>query len=321
MMERNESIDIIKGVLIILVLLGHSISLVYGESCVDNIVFKIIYSFHMPLFVFVSGYLFQKSLQKKFKDLLGQKIKRLIVPLLTASTILVIINWFSKSNFIFNTKDLKTIVLNVHRIYTTYWFLICVFVLSLIAYIYCHARIGLRICILLLWVGLFLIYDLLPFYPLKNCQILRLSLIFCLGFVLGNTRALQDKLKGSKVLLCIIAILCGIILVVCIIIYGNNFFTYPEFIRSVFGICCSFFALLIIQLLVQFVDIPLIKKVFVSWGQKTLEFYVLHIVIMKILQWNIAFEKSVVLTVMVFLLYIVVCIGCVFIRDIILPKF
>lgn len=58
MAERNRTIDSLKGFAIILVVLGHVIQTIYSPNEYDkNFVFKIIYSFHMPLFIFISGYL------------------------------------------------------------------------------------------------------------------------------------------------------------------------------------------------------------------------------------------------------------------------
>lgn len=53
--KRSTSVDLLKGYAIILVVLGHALQ--YNINNFDNnIVFRIIYSFHMPLFMFASGY-------------------------------------------------------------------------------------------------------------------------------------------------------------------------------------------------------------------------------------------------------------------------
>lgn len=55
MTGRDNRIDSIKGLLILLVIMGHIIgSCGYGEVCWD--VWEIIYVFHMPLFILISGY-------------------------------------------------------------------------------------------------------------------------------------------------------------------------------------------------------------------------------------------------------------------------
>lgn len=53
-MQRDLTIDTLKGFLIILVILGHLIGSlnVYGGDKIWNF----IYTFHMPLFVLISGY-------------------------------------------------------------------------------------------------------------------------------------------------------------------------------------------------------------------------------------------------------------------------
>lgn len=86
--QRNLYIDVLKAITIILVVLGHAIqygagmdNLVYG-GFFYNPVFAFIYSFHMPLFMLISGYLFSCSCkQKSCTKLLFSKIKQLLIPL------------------------------------------------------------------------------------------------------------------------------------------------------------------------------------------------------------------------------------------------
>ena len=49
--------DSLKGWLILLVILGHSMQGVLGDSCQDNHLWNIIYSFHIPAFMALSGFL------------------------------------------------------------------------------------------------------------------------------------------------------------------------------------------------------------------------------------------------------------------------
>lgn len=58
--ERIALFDNIKGILIILVVLGHIAHPIHNENPVLSAVFDTIYLFHMPLFVFMSG-LFAKG--------------------------------------------------------------------------------------------------------------------------------------------------------------------------------------------------------------------------------------------------------------------
>ncbi len=78
MKKRIKWIDICKGFLIVLVVLGHVIAS-YNNSGISNIIyetiFSVIYSFHMATFVFISGYLCTINKEKSVKN---QVLKRII---------------------------------------------------------------------------------------------------------------------------------------------------------------------------------------------------------------------------------------------------
>ncbi len=63
--KRIEWIDVLKGIGIILVILGHT-----------HVLFRTyIFSFHMPLFFFISGYLFTIDRYKNFAEFACKKVK------------------------------------------------------------------------------------------------------------------------------------------------------------------------------------------------------------------------------------------------------
>lgn len=81
MMRRIEWVDISKGIAIILVIIGHTISL-------DGVGFKIIYSFHMPFFFLMSGYLYKEN--KSAVNIIKTGIRRLIIPYIITSISIII---------------------------------------------------------------------------------------------------------------------------------------------------------------------------------------------------------------------------------------
>lgn len=158
---RNDFLDSLKGLAIILVVWGHSIQYVKkdGVSFFDNPLFIIIYSFHMPFFMIISGYLFNHSLHRYSGWLLSlKKTKQLLIPA---------VSWFLIESFLvginsqFSNLLYGSVFLNIKNILygSTYflWFLSSLFALS-IAYIICYSinkKMGMFISVLAFMLLLF----------------------------------------------------------------------------------------------------------------------------------------------------------------------
>ena len=93
--KRMAYIDSIKGFAIFLVVMGHAIawqfedfySVLESDEMLPLFWWKVIYAFHMPLFMFVSGYLFPRRFTG-FKDLqsyLFRKVYSLAIPYIVCS--------------------------------------------------------------------------------------------------------------------------------------------------------------------------------------------------------------------------------------------
>jgi fucose 4-O-acetylase-like acetyltransferase len=93
--KRNHHIDALKGVAIILVVLGHSVQ-VNDANFDNNLLFRIIYSFHMPMFMFLSGYILLAQLGHSFLGYLKKNAIRLLVPFLVWYFVSYIIICFQK---------------------------------------------------------------------------------------------------------------------------------------------------------------------------------------------------------------------------------
>lgn len=93
--QRLTSIDITRALAIILVVIGHWMPSSAPEGWVA---FRDwIYTFHMPLFLFVSGYIFARS-EKPYCSLIISKIRRLMVPYLSTSVIIITIKLLTQSD-------------------------------------------------------------------------------------------------------------------------------------------------------------------------------------------------------------------------------
>ena len=88
--DERGYINFLRGLAIFLMLWGHSIQFAsVGQiDYFENVVFKVIYSFHMPLFMMISGYLFYYSAEKRdFLELFEYKGKSLMYSILMGSVL------------------------------------------------------------------------------------------------------------------------------------------------------------------------------------------------------------------------------------------
>lgn len=87
---RLATLDIARILCIILVVIGH-----YDPSDAPahyTNMLKVIYTFHMPVFLFISGYLYIITMKDiSFKNFIVKKIKRLAIPYLVTSAIIITI--------------------------------------------------------------------------------------------------------------------------------------------------------------------------------------------------------------------------------------
>ena len=91
--ERDKTIDIIRGILICLVVIGHVVD---SQSKIH----QYIYSFHMPCFFLISGYLNRNSLTIEEKNYLKKIITRYIRPYFIYSTIFLVLTGMNFKNAI-----------------------------------------------------------------------------------------------------------------------------------------------------------------------------------------------------------------------------
>lgn len=138
MKKRDKTIDIAKAIGIICVVLGHT-QFRYSQ---------LLYQFHLPLFFFLSGAVFNLDKYKNLKTLILKKIKTLYLPFIKFEIIFLILhNFFTKLNFytaasnVILQYDLKHFLINLIKILTMgggeqlagpLWFLISSFEITII---------------------------------------------------------------------------------------------------------------------------------------------------------------------------------------------
>lgn len=191
MKQRVQWIDTIKGIGMLLVILGHFMN--------NNIFLKTLYIFHIPLFFIVSGYLF--NCDKGIKDFLLSKLRRLVLPYFSLGipiTIAQVIFWQEK----FWIDGVIHYI--VQRKYTAMWFLACLIIVNILAFILLKISdknwIILTLSLLLCLCGYIFTYILgreanLPWNINTACVA---CLYFMIGYVLKKTDFISTVITYKK---------------------------------------------------------------------------------------------------------------------------
>lgn len=132
--ERIVWIDIAKAFGIYLVVLGHSLQ---QDMPIENGLRNYIYIFHMPLFFFISGYLFKLS--NDFKAYLQKNTYSLLVPYVFLNVVAFFL-WLPV--YVYGNHDIWEKVFNFfvgdsHSPAGPAWFLLCLFWVRICAYWLC----------------------------------------------------------------------------------------------------------------------------------------------------------------------------------------
>ena len=125
MKGRIEYLDLVKLFTIYLVILGHVIAMMVNGYSVGERLYAYIYSFHMPLFMLLSGYFVGGSTLKKGAwEFLLKKSRHLLLPAVTCTVIVCIYQYYYRG-----TRDFRDELIG------NSWFLKTLFVYYVLFYI------------------------------------------------------------------------------------------------------------------------------------------------------------------------------------------
>ena len=138
--DRDAFLDIAKGLAIILVVVGHVVQ-GSSESFDDLLWFRVIYSFHMPLFVFLSGAVAAIAFQSNtIQGGFGSAIKRAKTKISKASIRLLLpfVAWCVINQLFYHHSDsiLSALILAFRRPDTALWFLLAIFYCIVLASVF-----------------------------------------------------------------------------------------------------------------------------------------------------------------------------------------
>lgn len=277
-MERLVHIDILKGIAIIMVVMGHMF--VPYTSYLDSSVNQLIYSVHMPLFFFLSGYVFHLKLYGKFEVIrtICKRTLTLLLPFLSFSALYCFAYSLSYGNMIVNNE-----------MHNGYWFTLVLWEIILISILFellLGARKTLRndaivnsvVIILFLFVAK---QELIP-EPIRTIlstdKVAKFYMFFQFGKFVGSYGSVKKLFQNKWVYLlgfvCYFYIFCK---------YGYNL----QFV-NIYSFILPFCGIILISNVVEQNVHKLNYKGFLQYiGRNSLEIYLIHFFLLSTIPGNI----------------------------------
>ena len=267
---REFKYDNIRALLILLVVFAHLLEQFSGSA--RNITYTVIYTFHMPCFIFITGY-FARFDQKKF-------LKRLVLPYVIFQPLYLLFGYFV-------THTLKTFTFQFSTPYWILWYFFTVICYYLLLPVIKTSKpktalIVLGVCVVLaIGAGfdksigrVFSLSRTIVFFP-----------FFAAGYyfknIFQNEKVIENREKAKKIAVCIstFVVVFGSTLAVVLkvpkkILYGSYSYSAAQsnaFIRTLLFIVAAAWIVVLLYAIPN-KRIPLVS----SLGKSTLPVFLLH---------------------------------------------
>lgn len=246
----------LRAIGIFLVVLGHSFP--YIDDINLNFykyIHSLIYSFHMPLFIMISGFFAHKILNidslSQYKEFISSKFKKLMIPYFTISLITIpikfILNKFSERSIVLSDVLIDIVFYPWNNPIIFFWFIYVLFII----FIFSPLVVKLNKYFVL---TVFLILSILP---IKNIEILgistliKYSIFFFIGlylrdfYIKNRDRILNFKLNKFNFIS--LVLLPSIVFILNINLYlttetllSSLILNCSQFLKSLLGIYITF---------------------------------------------------------------------------------
>lgn len=279
-LKRVQWVDVLKGLLILLVILGHTTA--------NNHIKNYISTFYMPCFFILSGWFMKKN--GNIANLVKKRVKSILLPYIFFSLIWIIFCFLKKliieSDFnLF--KALLSIILpysgslggNVYIL----WFLPCLFFSQIIVSLIVYDRRFLRLSGIIIWLICLVLGILIEPYCSLLYAISIASIFVFLGFIIHNF--ILEKLNSKSKLNYVLSILISLVLnIVCFIVNVYYFNNNLDFSAGLFGVLPiylvgalsgSLFLILSFSKMQSFKSLEYV-------GKNSLVYYALHYIVLSV---------------------------------------
>lgn len=302
-----EDVNIAKGIAMLLVILGHS-PIVYPIDLQQIFwcrwLVDVIYSFHMPCFFLLSGFLFANTTAQGHKNIIN-KVRRILVPYFCFSILILGIKYIIPSLVNRKVDSIGTYIDKILFYGGEYWF---VYVLFFIFFIFEYLRYFLNKKILAYWLLLLLIIvyvsGIVPFASnlFLNGIIVYYSFFFVFGYIFYSQYQWFKKWISKD---CIYYSLCFLFGVTNILLIHDleKILLLKNYILPIIG---TFFCWSLSMRVLDFVQL---RKIFGYLGKYSLQFYLFNgfalTFVRSLLVSYLNISNSVILVILIFSLCVV----------------
>ena len=303
-MARDLRIDSLKGFLIILVLLGHVIVAVDNLNVINHAVMGLIYVFHMPLFILISGYVTKNPAEQTPRQM-WSRVGNIFITLVIFHLLSVLRRYFQDDTY-------NPIIFSFP--YGVLWYLMCLIYWRIM--LYYTPKWLLNRPVLNLAIAL-LISILCGLSHLYNFFAIQRGLNFYFFFLLGyyfKQGAVNTKWWNFNVLHIAVAVIllpiifwlfqrCGNIM------NGADHYTLVDIPQKVMILSCS-----LAMCLLVFNKMPEVKML-THIGKDSLFYYLYHIHIIRLCLGPLLREYSMPRTLPFVILYTLAILGIVYLMS------
>lgn len=280
--KRSNLVDLIKGIAIVLVIYGHVLQY-FTAKLLDFFeipMFKFTYSFHMPLFMIVSGYLFFSSIQEQGTwFIIERKIKTLFIPAFIWGGVFYSFTLFLEKRI--EAFSVNELIDNV----TGVWFVYSVFINSILILL-AYKKRGMKLIVILLAPLLFV------FIP-NSTLLIFMYPFFLIGYLYHKherrLHVIEEKLEEIALILFPIMLLHfgrrDYIYTSKINPFTSSYGITLQIIINIFrwgiGLCGSLVVIHFARVLIKMNRGKFLLDKLERLGQKTLEIYVIQRVVIE----------------------------------------
>lgn len=260
---RDNSIDNIKGLFILLVVLNHCLSLSNAEN--TRVLHNMIYCFHMPLFMFLSGYFTKKN-------------EQLISGIKSVFETFIVFHIY----YIFATPSFPHTLYDLATPQWTYWYLLSlVFCRLLVLYLPFDKWNWVVVVTVAIVISIIIGFIPLIGYPLSLSRTIVFFLFFILGYY-GKYNLIINNIRSTRKNSCLFFLgMCCLVISFVILpdlksvfagffaYVAHFYFCHPAVTRALFYVIAILTSITLIRLISN-------NKFLAEVGRNTMLFYVYH---------------------------------------------